>query len=223
MRPERSDSWTTARTDARAAVQGLQVRGGKLVRDRAAYAAMSAAVILLSLASVVYARGASVPYQTTRTQDASQSTSPNAGAAAQTDKAGTPGPQGKTVGAGEAAVEPLLREYKGVTLGMSAGDVRAKLGEPEEKGEAMDFFVFSEQERARVYYREGSANAIIATYIGKSSGTPTPLAVLGTEIEAKPDGSLYKMVQYPQAGYWVAYSLIPGDSPMVMITMQKMN
>lgn len=223
IRPEHSDGRTTARPDAHAVVKGLQGRGGKLVRDRASYAAMSAAVLLLSLASVVYTRGASVPYQTTRTQNASQSTSPNAGAAAQTDKAGTPGPQGKTVGTGEAAVEPLLREYKGVTLGMSAGDVRAKLGEPEEKSEAMDFFAFSEQERARVYYREGRANAIIATYIGKSGGTPTPLAVLGTEIEAQPDGSQYKMVKYPRAGYWVAYSRIPGDSPMVMITMQKMN
>jgi hypothetical protein len=40
-------------------------------------------------------------------------------------------------------------------------------------------------------------------------------------IEAKPDGSMYKMTTYPQAGYWVAYSRTPGDAPLVMITMQK--
>jgi hypothetical protein len=120
-----------------------------------------------------------------------------------------------------AAAEPLLRDYKGVTLGMSAGDARAKLGKPEEKSEAMDFYVFSERERARVYYQDGKVSAIIATYIGKDGGAPPPASVLGTEIEAKPDGSLYKMVTYPQAGYWVAYSRTPGDSPMVMITMQK--
>ena len=57
IRPERSDGWTTARPDARAVVKGLQGRGGKLVRDRASYAAMSAAVLLPSLASVVYTRG----------------------------------------------------------------------------------------------------------------------------------------------------------------------
>jgi hypothetical protein len=37
----------------------------------------------------------------------------------------------------------------------------------------------------------------------------------------RPDGSLYKMVTYPRAGYWVAYSRTTGDSPMVMIAMQK--
>jgi hypothetical protein len=146
-------------------------------------------------------------------------------AQAQTEKDKATGSQGETAIAGgvAAAVEPLLREYKGVALGMSAGDVRAKLGKPEEKSEAMDFYVFSDKERARVYYLDGKASAIIATYVGKSSDAPTPLAVLGTDIEAKPDGSLYKMVKYPQAGYWVAYSRVPGDSPLVMVTMQKMN
>jgi hypothetical protein len=57
--------------------------------------------------------------------------------------------------------------------------------------------------------------------LGKDSGAPTPLAVIGTDIEAKPDGSLYQMKTYPQAGYWVAYSRTAGDSPMVIITMQK--
>jgi hypothetical protein len=146
-------------------------------------------------------------------------------ATAQTEKEQVTGSQGTTAIAGgdAAAVEPLLREYKGVTLGMSAGDVRAKLGKPDEKGEAMDFYVFSDKERARVYYLDGKASAIIATYVGKDSGAPTPLAVLGTDIEAKPDGSLYKMLKYPQAGYWVAYSRVQGDSPLVMVTMQKIN
>jgi hypothetical protein len=82
-------------------------------------------------------------------------------------------------------------------------------------------FISSEKERARVYYQDGKVSAIIATYLGKDSGAPQPAAVSGAEIEARPDGSLYKMVTYPQTGYWVAYSLTPGDSPMVMITMQK--
>lgn len=151
----------------------------------------------------------------------------SASAQAQTEKAQDTKTQGETVGTSagatpDVASEPLLREYKGVSLGISAADARAKLGKPAEKSDEMDFFVFSERERARVYYRDGKVNAIIATYIGTDSGAPTPTAVLGTDIEAKPDGSRYKMVTYPQAGYWVAYSHIPGDSPMVIITMQKM-
>ncbi|HEV2705817.1 MAG TPA: hypothetical protein VGV59_07815 [Pyrinomonadaceae bacterium] len=151
----------------------------------------------------------------------------SAGAQAQTEKASEAKTQGETVSTSQTAgvevgSEPLLREYKGVTLGISAADARAKLGKPAEKSDEMDFFVFSERERARVYYRDGKVHAIITTYIGKDSGAPLPTAVLGTNIEAKPDGSLYKMVTYPQAGYWVAYSHVPGDSPMVIVTMQKM-
>lgn len=129
-------------------------------------------------------------------------------------------PAGETVAA-KAVAEPLFRDYKGVQIGMSADEVRAKLGKPEEKSDGMDFFVFSDKERARVYYQDGKASAVIATYMGKDNDAPTPLAVLGTDIEAKPDGSLYRMMTYPQAGYWVAYSRTPGDTPLVMITMQK--
>ena len=46
--------------------------------------------------------------------------------------------------------------------------------------------------------------------------------MLGADIEAKPDGSMYQMTHHPQAGYWVAYSRAPGDAPMVLITMQKL-
>jgi len=129
-------------------------------------------------------------------------------------------PTGESVAA-KAVVEPLYREYKGVQIGMSADGVRARLGKPEEKSSAMDFYVFSDRARARVYYQDGKASAIIATYMGKDSGAPAPVAVIGADIEARPDGSLYQMKTYPQAGYWVAYSRTSGDSPMVIITMQK--
>lgn len=120
------------------------------------------------------------------------------------------------------AAEPLFKEYRGVSLGLAADEVRAKLGKPEEKSDEMDFFVLSDRERARVYYdKDKKARAVIVTYIGQNGSAPRPPAVIGTDIEAKPDGSMYKMVMYPQAGYWIAYSRIAGDSPMVMITMQK--
>jgi hypothetical protein len=129
-------------------------------------------------------------------------------------------PAGEAVAAKPVAA-PLYSEYRGVKLGMSAADVRAKLGKPEEKSDAMDFYVFNDRERARVYYTDGKATAVIATYIGKDGGAPPPVSVLGAEIEAKPDGSMYMMKPYREAGYWVAYSRTAGDSPLVMITMQK--
>ena len=142
-----------------------------------------------------------------QTTNTSQTTSTQA---AQTQPAAAP------------ADEPLYREFKGVRIGTSQTEARKKLGNPEDKGKEMDFFVFSDRERARVYYdAKGNASAVIVTYIGKSADAPTPKAVLGTEADARPDGSLYKIAYYPKAGYWVAYSRTAGDQPMTIITMQK--
>lgn len=196
---------------------------GRLIRARA-FTSISA--MALAFAATVGAQEASptppvptpTPQIVTQPQQANTEATP-AEAASKTMREGTT-PVGESVSA-KGVVEPLYREYKGIQIGMSAEEVRAKLGKPEEKSDAMDFYVFSDKERARVYYQDGKASAIIATYMGKNSGAPAPLAVIGTDIEAKPDGSLYQMKTYPQAGYWVAYSRTTGDSPMVIITMQK--
>lgn len=138
----------------------------------------------------------------------------------------TAGAEGEKVAASAppAADAPLFKEYKGVTIGMTADEARRKLGRPEEKGDVQDFFVFSNTERARVYYDgEGKVSALIVTYLGKNAAPPKPPAVLGEEIESKDDGSLYKMVRYPDAGYYVAYSRTGGDEPLTIITMQKMH
>jgi hypothetical protein len=120
------------------------------------------------------------------------------------------------------AVTPVFIAYRGVSVGLTADEVRQKLGKPEEKFDDMDLFVFSDQERARVYYdQDKKARAISVTYISTGGGAPTPLAVLGTEIETKEDGSMHKMIVYPEAGYWISYSRTAGESPLVMITMQK--
>lgn len=122
-----------------------------------------------------------------------------------------------------AAAAPLYKEYQGVRRGMSADEVRRKLGKPKEVSKDQDLFIFSESERARVYYDAGQkATAIISTFIGKAGGAPGPEAVLGTGVEAKPDGTVYKLVQYPSEGYWVAYSRTAGDEPLTIITMQAM-
>ena len=117
---------------------------------------------------------------------------------------------------------PVYADYRGVKIGMAADEVRAKLNGIK-KGDRQDFVNFSEHESAQIYYDDkGKVTAISIDYFGDTSGTPTPEAVLGAAIEPKPDGSMYQLQRYREAGYWVSYNRTAGDKPIVTITMQKM-
>jgi hypothetical protein len=119
------------------------------------------------------------------------------------------------------ADKPLYLDYKGIRIDMEASEVRKKLGDPADKSDAQDFFVFSDKESAQVYYTKGKVTAVSVNYVGDNSGAPLPKVVLGTDIEAKADGAMHKMVRYPTAGYWVSYNRTGGDDPLVTVTMQK--
>jgi hypothetical protein len=64
--------------------------------------------------------------------------------------------------------------------------------------------------------------AISVDFVNGASSPITPQQVFGSDIESKPDGSKYKLVRYPKAGYWVSYSRTAGETPMITITMQKL-
>ena len=120
--------------------------------------------------------------------------------------------------------EPIFNEYKGVRIGMTSDETRKKLGEPQDKSDEQDFFVFNEKESAQVFYdKSHKTYAVSVNYLGVGNTTPLPKAVLGTEIVAKPDGSMYKLTRYPKAGYWVSYSRTAGNDPLVTVTMQKID
>jgi hypothetical protein len=128
-------------------------------------------------------------------------------------KAATPG------GEQDSAV---FKAYRGVQLGMTADEVRKKLGSPKDKGDEQDFFVFSDNESAQVVYDPGhKVITISADYLATDASVPTAKQVLGSELDAKPDGSVYRMVRYPKAGYWLSYNRTGGASPMTSITLQK--
>ncbi|MCA1635364.1 MAG: hypothetical protein LC802_17175 [Acidobacteria bacterium] len=117
--------------------------------------------------------------------------------------------------------EPPFHEYKGVRIGMTADESRKKLGDPTDKGDVQDFYAINDNETAQIFYdAEKKVYALSIIYMG-GSGMPTAKAVLGAEVEAKPDGSMHRRVDYPKAGYWIAYSRTAGDSPLVTVTMQK--
>jgi hypothetical protein len=128
-------------------------------------------------------------------------------------KAATPG--------GEEEASPF-KDYRGVQLGMTAEEVRKKLGSPKDKGDEQDFFVFGENESAQIVYDSTrKVITISADFLSTEASVPTCKQVLGSEAEAKADGSVYKMMRFPKAGYWLSYNRTAGASPMTSITLQK--
>lgn len=116
----------------------------------------------------------------------------------------------------------IFKEYRGVQLGMTADEVRKKLGNPKEKGDEQDFFVFNDTETAQVVYDPThKVITISADFLATDASVPTAKQIFGSDVEAKADGSVYKMVRFPKAGYWVSYNRTGGASPMTSITLQK--
>ena len=119
--------------------------------------------------------------------------------------------------------QPLFSDFKGVRIGMSTDEARKKLGSPRDKGDDQDFYVFNDTQAVQVFYDKATktVTAISIDYMNGANAIPTAKDVVGTEPEAKADGSAYKMVRYPKAGFWVSYSKTAGNSPTITITLQK--
>ena len=115
-----------------------------------------------------------------------------------------------------------MAQYKGVTLGMAADALRAKLGGPKDKSDAMDLYVFSESEIAQFYYDSKQAvQAIMITYSGDLKTAPTAADIFGAEVPAKEDGSISKMERFPKDGFWISYNRTAGKDAIVNIAMQR--
>ena len=120
--------------------------------------------------------------------------------------------------------EPVFHEYRGVKIGWLADEVRKKLGSPANKGDEQDFYIFSDsKETAQIFYDKSTSKvtAISVDFMIGAREVITPQQVFGADFEAKPDGSKYKLVRYPKAGYWVSYSRTAGDSPIITVTIQQ--
>jgi hypothetical protein len=117
---------------------------------------------------------------------------------------------------------PVYTGYKGVTIGMPMDEARAKLGKPRDMSDVEDYYVYSETETCQVQYdMDKTVKIISVNYIGDNKSAPAPKVVFGADAEAKPDGSIFKLVRYPKSGVFISYNKIPGDNLMTVVTLQK--
>ncbi|HQY67277.1 MAG TPA: hypothetical protein PLD38_08360 [Pyrinomonadaceae bacterium] len=117
--------------------------------------------------------------------------------------------------------QPVYTSYKGVTVGMSQDDARAKLGESSQRSNSGDFYTISDTESVQVLYdKSQTVKSITVNYSGSLKMAPTTKAVLGEDVKKESDGSIYRLVRYPSAGFWVSYNRTAGGDATIIITMQ---
>lgn len=120
----------------------------------------------------------------------------------------------------EGVQQPIYREYRGVRLGMTTEEARAKLGEPALKGDDQDFYVISGNETAQIAYNTAHKVVTISIDYTGGIGAPDPRSVVGTDLQVEPDGSAYRLVRYEREGYWVSYNKSASPVSVVTITLQ---
>jgi hypothetical protein len=113
-------------------------------------------------------------------------------------------------------------EYRGVHLGMTAEEARAKLGVPALKSEEQDYYVLSTNETAQIVYANQKVVTISTDYTN-GVGAPDYKSVVGEGLLQRPDGSLFRMVVYKSERFWVSYNKTASVVPMVTITIGAMN
>lgn len=119
--------------------------------------------------------------------------------------------------------DPVFKDYRGISLGMAADEVRQKLGKPEDQSDAEDTFEPAKGETARIVYSaDKKVRTISIMYTDDISKAPKPAAMIGSDVSANEDGGVFKKVDYPDHGFWISYAKIAGDNPMIIIMIQAM-
>jgi hypothetical protein len=118
-----------------------------------------------------------------------------------------------------AQVQSPYREYRGIRLGMTAAETRAKLGEPAMKSDEQDFYVISTNETAQIVYNTAQKVITISTDYTGGVGAPDYRSVVGEGLLQRPDGSWFRMVMNDAERFWVTYNKTATVVPIVTITI----
>src|ERR1043166_3621532 len=112
------------------------------------------------------------------------------------------------------------REARGSRLGMTAVEVRAKLGEPAMKSDEQDYYVISATETVQIAYNAAQKVVTISTDYAGGVGAPDYKNVVGDGLLLeRPDGSLFRMARYDSEHFWVSYNKSAATVPDVTITI----
>ncbi len=121
---------------------------------------------------------------------------------------------------------PLVTDLNGIKIGMTKDEVREKLGRPSSSDDTGMVFNLSKIETAQIGLNpKGNVRTIALIFTDEDANAPKFSDIFGPDVpmETKENGSVYKLVRYRSAGFWIAYSRTMIDKkPMTTITMRKL-
>jgi hypothetical protein len=121
---------------------------------------------------------------------------------------------------------PLASDLKGITIGMPKAEVREKLGKPSSSDKTSMVYKISKIETFQIGLNsKGNVRTVALIYTDEDADAPKFSDIFGPDVpmETKKNGSVYKLVRYPSAGFWIAYSRsIIDKKPLTTITMRKL-
>jgi hypothetical protein len=119
---------------------------------------------------------------------------------------------------------PFIKGYNQIAIGEAADQVEDTLGNPKFRDADGYLYDLSDSETLQIRFSDGDLVTTIAAIFTDASKAPTFAEVFGSETVPIPraDGTIYMMVRYPDAGFWVSYFRGGGDKATVALTIQKL-
>jgi hypothetical protein len=98
----------------------------------------------------------------------------------------------------------VMREYRGIKIGMKRAAVRDALGKPENSDKGQDSFKIGGDDRLTAHYDNDNVK-VIQLYFSESKQAPKWIDVVGdTEVVQRPDGSKVARADVFQENFWIS-------------------
>ena len=108
------------------------------------------------------------------------------------------------IGTGPVKEIKVMREYRGIKIGMKRDAVRDALGKPENSDKGQDSFKIGGDDRLTAHYDNDNVK-VIQLYFSESKQAPNWIDVVGdTEVVQRPDGSKVARADVFQENFWIS-------------------
>jgi hypothetical protein len=120
-------------------------------------------------------------------------------------------------------MEPAFSDYRGISIGTTEAELLERINiKPVFESEDDFVYVFSDTESAQFLLDSDRRVTVMSIKYGHANA-PSYEDVFGKNVPLRttPDGNVYNLVSYPDAGFWVAYYRSYGTQ-LVTLMVQKL-